>query len=173
MRPIVERLGALDQVWLARLAARPAPAWVDRSFRLLTYAGGAALTASVPVLLLPWGASRTFGLTLLLANAASHVCVQLLKRTVVRRRPHLSPESPLALAAIPDAFSFPSGHSAAAMALAIPCLVVGGAVGIPALLVAFGVGASRAYLRVHYLTDVLAGQVLGAAGGVLAVSIMY
>ncbi len=173
MRPIVERLGALDQVWLARLAARRAPGWVDRSFRLLTYAGGAALTASVPVLLLPWETSRTFGLTLLLANAASHACVQLLKRTVVRRRPHLAPGGPLALGAIPDAFSFPSGHAAAAMSLAIPCLAVGGAVGLPALLVAFVVGASRVYLRVHYLSDVVAGQVLGAAGAAIAVSIMY
>jgi membrane-associated phospholipid phosphatase len=35
------------------------------------------------------------------------------------------------------------------------------------------VGASRVYLRVHYPSDVVAGQVLGAAGAVLAVSIMY
>jgi len=173
MRPIVERLGALDQAWLARLAARRAPGWVDRSFRLVTYAGGATLTASLPVLLLPWRSSRTFGATLLLANAASHACVQLLKRTVVRRRPHLSPGGPLALGAIPDAFSFPSGHAAAAMAVALPCLVVGGAIGLPALLLAFVVGASRVYLRVHYPSDVVAGQVLGAAGAVLAVLIMY
>jgi undecaprenyl-diphosphatase len=173
MRPIVERLGALDQAWLARLAARPVPGWVDRSFRLMTYAGGATLTTSLPVLLLPWRLSRTFGATLLIANAASHACVQLLKRTVVRRRPHLSPGGPLALGAIPDAFSFPSGHAAAAMALAIPCIVVGGAIGVPVLLLALVVGASRVYLRVHYPSDVVAGQVLGAAGAVLAVYIMY
>jgi len=59
------------------------------------------------------------------------------------------------------------------MAVALPCLVVGGAVGLPALLLAFIVGASRVYLRVHYPSDVVAGQVLGAAGAVLAVSIMY
>jgi undecaprenyl-diphosphatase len=173
MRPIVERLGALDQVWLARLAARRGPRWVDRSFRLATWAGGATVTASVPLLLLPWAATRTFGLTLLLANAASHACVQLLKRTVVRRRPQLSAGDSLLLGAIPDAFSFPSGHSAAAMALAIPCLVLGGAVWIPVVLLAFVVGGSRVYLRVHYPTDVVAGQVLGAAGAVLAVWIMY
>jgi undecaprenyl-diphosphatase len=173
MRPIVERLGALDHAWLARLSARQAPSWMDRSFRLVTYAGGATLTTSLPILLLPWRLSRTFGVTLLLANAASHACVQLLKRTVVRKRPHLSLGCPHALTVIPDAFSFPSGHAAAAMALAIPCLVVGGAAGLPALLLALCVGASRVYLRVHYLSDVVAGQVLGAAGAVLAISIMY
>ena len=174
MRPIVERLGALDHAWLARLSARLAPGWMDRSFRLVTYAGGATLTTSLPIVLLPWQLSRRFGVTLLLANAASHACVQLLKRTVVRQRPHLSPGCPLALPVIPpDAFSFPSGHAAAAMALAIPCLVVGGAAGLPALLLAFWVGASRVYLRVHYPSDVFAGQVIGAAGGVLAISIMH
>src|SRR5690242_3627486 len=105
MRPIVERLGALDHAWLARLSARQVPAWMDRSFRLVTHAGGAVLTTSLPILLLPWRFSRTLGVTLLLANAASHGCVQLLKRTVVRKRPHLSPGSPLALTVIPDAFS--------------------------------------------------------------------
>jgi undecaprenyl-diphosphatase len=79
----------------------------------------------------------------------------------------------LALGVIPDAFSFPSGHSAAAMALAVPCLVRGGAAGVPVLLVALVVGASRVCLRVHYPSDVVAGQILGVAGGVLAVWIVY
>ena len=173
MRPIVERLSALDQVWLARVSTDRAPGWMVRWLRVATLAGGATVTMSVPLLLLPWTVSRNFGLTLLLANAASHACVQLLKRTVVRRRPHLSPAGVLALGVIPDAFSFPSGHSAAAMALAIPCVVRGGAVGIPALLLALVVGASRVYLRVHYLTDVVAGQIVGAAGAVLAIWIIY
>ena len=59
------------------------------------------------------------------------------------------------------------------MALAIPCIVRGGAACIPALLLALVVGASRVYLRVHYLTDVVAGQIVGAAGAVLAIWIIY
>jgi len=173
MRPIVERLSALDQLWLARASTRDAPGWMVRWLRLATLAGGATVTTSVPLLLLPWTASRSFGLTLLLANAASHACVQVLKRTVVRQRPHRSSAGLLALGVIPDAFSFPSGHSAAAMALAIPCVVRGGALGIPALLLALMVGVSRVYLRVHYPTDVVAGQILGVAGAALAVCIVY
>jgi undecaprenyl-diphosphatase len=173
MRPIVERLSILDQVWLARISRQAAPAWMVRWLRVATLAGGATVTTWVPLLLLSWSSSRSFGLALLLANATSHACVQLLKRTVVRRRPHLSCDGMLALGVIPDAFSFPSGHSAAAMALAVPCLVCGGAAGVPVLLLALVVGASRVCLRVHYPSDVVAGQILGVAGGVLAVWIVY
>jgi undecaprenyl-diphosphatase len=173
MRPIVERLSTLDQVWLARISRRAAPGWMVRWLRVATLAGGATVTTSVPLLLLSWTGSRSFGLALLLANATSQGCVQLLKRTVGRRRPHLSCDGVLALGVIPDAFSFPSGHSAAAMALAVPCIVRGGVAGVPALLLALVVGASRVYLRVHYPSDVVAGQILGVAGGVLAVWIVY
>jgi undecaprenyl-diphosphatase len=173
MRPIVERLSTLDQIWLARLSRRDAPDWMVRWLRVATLAGGATVTTTVPLLLLSWSGSRTFGLALLLGNAASHACVLVLKRTVVRQRPHLTSAGLLALGAAPDAFSFPSGHSAAAMALAVPCIVRGGAVGLPALLLALLVGVSRVCLRVHYPSDVVAGQILGVAGGVLAVWIIY
>jgi membrane-associated phospholipid phosphatase len=68
--------------------------------------------------------------------------------------------------------SYPSGHTSNAMAL-IACAVVlvraghGLAVRFAAVTVAVGVvvfvGASRIYLRAHYLSDVLGGAALGAA----------
>jgi undecaprenyl-diphosphatase len=173
MRPIVERLGALDQAWLARVAARRPSAWVDRMFRVVTHAGGVRCTTLGPLCILPFGRTRAFALSLLIANVASHLVVQLLKRTVVRRRPHLAPDAALALAAIPDAFSFPSGHACAAMAVALPCVLRGGAMGLPVLAVALLVGTSRVYLRVHYPSDVLAGQVIGAAGALLGTWAVY
>jgi undecaprenyl-diphosphatase len=103
-----------------------------------------------------------------MANLASHLAVQALKRFVVRARPTTRWPQVTALAAIPDDFSFPSGHACAAMALAMTALLIEPLVGIPALVLACFVGASRVYLRVHYVTDVVVGQALGAVAALLA-----
>ncbi|HEU4763012.1 MAG TPA: phosphatase PAP2 family protein [Gemmatimonadales bacterium] len=168
MRAFVAQVGALDRAWLQLVAARRAPPWVDRGFRSITHLGGATATLALGVLLLLPAGTRHLGLVLLAANAGSHVIVQLVKRSVLRVRPGLADDGPVPLADIPDAYSFPSGHSAAAMAVALPLALAGSPVAVPALALALLVGASRVYLRVHYVTDVLMGQLLGAAGAVAA-----
>lgn len=151
------------------LAEREAPAWIDRSLRLVTHAGGATATVSLCILLLLIPATRHLGAVAGFANLISHLLVQALKRTVVRSRPtialpHLAPLTPF-----PDHFSFPSGHSCSAMAVAIPILLEGPLIGLPVLMLALAVGVSRFYLRVHYLTDVVVGQMLGATTALLVV----
>jgi undecaprenyl-diphosphatase len=69
----------------------------------------------------------------------------------------------------PDRFSFPSGHAAASLCVALglasvlPAFFAGLALGIGLL-----VGISRCYLGVHYPGDVLAGWILALAGASLA-----
>jgi len=70
---------------------------------------------------------------------------------------------------ITDPHSFPSGHAARSAALAL----MGIAVGPPWLAIALciwapWVGLSRVALGVHYLSDVLAGWLVGAAMGGIA-----
>jgi undecaprenyl-diphosphatase len=101
-----------------------------------------------------------------MANLFAHLVVQVLKRTVVRQRPTVRRPHIVALAELPDHFSFPSGYAAAAMSLAIPVLLTSPLLGIPCLLLALAIGTSRVYLRVHYASDVVVGQVLGAAAAV-------
>jgi undecaprenyl-diphosphatase len=108
-----------------------------------------------------------------LAATAANGLLVVLKGRVRRPRPcdrepnpHLG--SPYRPRFSGDAFSFPSGHTlnAAAVfsvvALAFPPLAP------LALFVAASVGASRVFLGLHYLTDVLAGAALGAALGAAA-----
>ena len=69
-------------------------------------------------------------------------------------------------------FAYPSGHAAYSVAL-VACAVVlarGGhrwstrvALVTVAVVIAAGVGASRVYLRAHYLSDVVGGLALGTA----------
>jgi undecaprenyl-diphosphatase len=163
------RLTERDQRLVSALAMRQAPRWMDRSLRWVTHAGDAAVTIALTLLLLQIPATRQLGVVTALANLGSHLLVQLLKRTMVRRRPsallpHIHP-----LVAIPDHCSFPSGHACAAMAVAMSITLAQPIAGIPAMLLALGVGVSRIYLRVHYPTDVLVGQILGA-GAALVVS---
>lgn len=149
------------------LADREAPVWLDRGFRLLTHAGGATATVGFCLALLLIPATRHLGGVALLANLISHLLVQALKRTIVRQRPTISHPEIAALAPFPDHFSFPSGHACASMAVATAVLLEEPLAGIPLLVVALLVGASRFYLRVHYLTDVVVGQALGATTAVL------
>ena len=137
---------------------------LDRAIGRMTHLGGAAFTisATVGMLAAPSAAWNGAGRRAALALAGSHLCVQLLKRTISRRRPQL-PVGIHSLVEAPDRFSFPSGHAAAAMSVAL-----GAALAVPALtpwLLGLGVmvGLSRCYLGVHYPGDVLAGWILAVS----------
>ncbi|MBV9108733.1 MAG: phosphatase PAP2 family protein [Gemmatimonadetes bacterium] len=98
------------------------------------------------------------------ALVASHLVVQLLKRTVTRSRPAM-PMGVEALIQPPDRFSFPSGHAASTLSVALGLAAGLPGAAFPVLLgVAVIVGASRCYLGVHYPGDVIAGWALALAG---------
>jgi undecaprenyl-diphosphatase len=137
--------------------------------RVVTHLGGARATLLTGLILTALGGElRHAGLVALLGNALSHVLVQVLKRAVARPRPCDARGVPLALVDLPDPFSFPSGHSAAAFAVALPVAMANPLLAPAALGLAVLVAASRVQLRVHYLSDVLAGVVLGVGGFIAA-----
>jgi undecaprenyl-diphosphatase len=164
---MLHRVTAHDHRWIDALARRDAPHWVDRALRVVTHAGSASVTVGVSVILLLVPSTRHLGTVAAMANLLSHLVVQGLKRTVVRPRPTARLPHVTALANIPDHFSMPSGHACAAMSLAVAALWWAPALGGVAVSVALLVGASRVYLRVHYVTDVVVGQALGAAAATL------
>jgi undecaprenyl-diphosphatase len=139
--------------------------------RWLTHLGGARVTIGIGLLLVAAG-EQVLGLAALFALTSSHVAVQLLKRTVARARPCDTNGRLLALIALPDPYSFPSGHAAAAsamggtIALAHPLLA-------PVLLpLAALIAVSRVRLRVHHVVDVIVGVLLGLAGAVGAAALI-
>jgi undecaprenyl-diphosphatase len=88
-----------------------------------------------------------------------------IKRSCRRRRPCDIAPHPLFHVRPPDAFSFPSGHTmnafavATALALRFPALSPG------LFLLAASIGASRVVLGLHFASDVWAGAALGALLG--------
>lgn len=140
---------------------------------LVTHLGGARFTVGLALAFIAFGgALRTAGLAALLANAVSHAAVQVLKRVVARPRPCDASGNPLALVALPDPFSFPSGHAAAATSVGLVFMFVWPFTGIVALPLAAVVAWSRVALRVHYPGDVAGGVLLGVAGAVAARSLL-
>jgi undecaprenyl-diphosphatase len=99
----------------------------------------------------------------LLATALS----QSLKRILHRARPDIAIAGFVPEAANPDRFSFPSGHTCAAFAVALAFVGVPFGLGYLFLVLAIGIGTSRVYLGAHFPLDVGAGALLGSMAGLV------
>jgi len=92
-----------------------------------------------------------------------------MKRRFRRRRPCDLAPHPLFHVRPPDAFSFPSGHTMNAFAIATVLALRFPALAPGLLLLAASIGSSRVVLGLHFASDVWAGAVLGALiGGLTA-----
>ena len=162
-------LGRHDERMLHALVLRRR-GLADPLMRALTHLGDAWFTICLALALsfgVATGLEET-GMRAGFALVVSHLGVQLLKRTITRPRPRL-PVGCASLIEAPDRFSFPSGHSAASLSIALPLAVALStplAAGVLAL--AGIVGFSRCYLGVHYPGDVLAGWLLAAGAAWLS-----
>lgn len=139
----------------------------------LTFLGGATFTISISILTwafasLPWSVAGAQAAT---ALAVSHIPVAIAKKRYPRIRPYLAfPETNTFRNPLSD-HSFPSGHTTASFAVAIPFIFA-----VPALFPLFLslsliVGFSRIYLGLHYPSDVLAGAVIGTSVASVTVAI--
>lgn len=159
---ILQRLQARDQELFVRWSIFDgSPSWRARLFwTVLTHLGGVSCSVAAAVIPLPMpGPIAPAARRAVTALVLSHLVVQLVKRTVGRPRPSREVDK-CALVVEPDRFSFPSGHAAAAMAVAFAYAVAFPHLAIVLVPLALLVGASRVCLGVHYPGDVLIGQLI-------------
>jgi undecaprenyl-diphosphatase len=112
---------------------------------------------------------RPWALTVLLSIIALAVIVLAIKFTIRRRRPDGEWG---AFYRTTDPHSFPSGHAARAILIAI--LAIGLGPGWLAILLCVWaplVALARVAMGVHYLSDVVAGAVVGAIAGIIVLQI--
>jgi undecaprenyl-diphosphatase len=142
---------------------------VVRAMRALTHLGDAPAWFAIGLFLLASsGAAVRSGLLLGTAALLATSVAQVLKRTCCRPRPSIGLPGFVAIVENPDRFSFPSGHSAAAFAVAVALAGQGAALGPLALSLACGIAVSRVYLGAHYPLDVAVGAALGGGCGLVA-----
>ncbi|HKW47496.1 MAG TPA: phosphatase PAP2 family protein [Gemmatimonadaceae bacterium] len=160
------RLADRDRALFARCLVDPAGSRSQRLFwTVITHLGGVScsvLTATVPLFL--GGAIADAARQTVAMLVFSHLVVQVVKRTVNRPRPSNALDC-VTLVVEPDRFSFPSGHSAAAMAVAFGYAMAFPSLAAPLIAIALLVGASRVFLGVHYPGDVLVGQLIAVLTG--------
>lgn len=104
---------------------------------------------------------RLCGVNILLAIAVCFVINNLiLKNLIARERPFFVIENLMTIIEHPDEFSFPSGHASSSFAAAY-AITRGVKKGWLAYILAALIAVSRIYFGVHYLTDILAGAIIG------------
>jgi undecaprenyl-diphosphatase len=146
-----------------------APRWVRFYVLGATRGGDGWLWYAMGLAILFFGGEVRFA-ALGAAGLSSVLSILLflwLKRLTGRRRPcHIEPHCWAKLLP-PDKFSFPSGHTMTAFAVAIPLSLFYPDLTIGLFFCALSIAMSRILLGMHFLSDVVAGALIGTALGYL------
>ena len=166
-KAVWSQIQSSDHRLMRRVHRWRAPRWFRILMIVATRGGDGWLWYGLGLILLAYGGEQRFAAIGAAGSsaAAGIFLFRALKRTSRRKRPCEIEPHCWAFVLPPDKYSFPSGHSITAFAVAVtvglfypflqPCLLV------LALLIA----ASRIILGMHFLSDVVAGSALGVALG--------
>jgi undecaprenyl-diphosphatase len=167
---MIRLIASGDRRLMRRLNRWQAPAWIRKWMIVASRGGDGWLWSMVGLVVLFFGGARRVdaleaGSVAVAAGLASFL---ILKRIAGRERPcALEPHAWSSLLP-PDRFSFPSGHTITAFAVAIPIGLCYPALLAGLIFCALSVAASRILLGLHYLSDVLAGILIGTTIGLAA-----
>jgi undecaprenyl-diphosphatase len=176
-RPLLRKLASVDEALYASVARTATPGPFDTAMRLLSRAADnskisltiAALLAARP------GRPRQAAVAGVSAVALTSASANLIAKNLARRHrprraePGLFPKRHVPM---PTSASFPSGHTAAAVAFAIAVGSVLPRAAVPLGVIAGAVGYSRVHTGVHFPGDVLGGALLGAASAGAALDVL-
>lgn len=161
--PALQKLAALDARLFLGINQAHQRFNLRSAVRLVSASGDGYLYALLAIILLML--DRQAGSALLLVGCAAFLIelpmYWLLKNTCKRRRPFHVVAAMAPFLKPSDEFSFPSGHTTAAFLFATATCHFFPALTLILFCWAALIGLSRVMLRVHFISDVLAGMLLG------------
>ena len=167
---MLKKIQRLDNLIVEKIARLHTP-FLNRIMVLFTKLGNGAfvwwITLCFPFMLMK--KTRATGVYLTLALGVTFVLGEIIiKHIIGRMRPSSKLDDDELIIKRPKDYSFPSGHTASSFtAFAVTLFRCSPAIFLPVLLVALIIGFSRMYLRVHYLSDVVCGAILGFFSGMI------
>lgn len=161
---------ARDHKLMQKVNGWRAPQWIRLWMVLATRGGDGWLWGMMGLVLLVFGGANGYAAVGAagLAASAGIIVFQVLKRVFNRQRPCCIAAHCWATLLPPDQFSFPSGHSITAFAVATPMFLHFPGLTAGLLFCGLSVAVSRVMLGLHFLSDVLAGCALGFLLGYFA-----
>jgi undecaprenyl-diphosphatase len=163
----VEWVDTRDQRLMRRLNHWRAPRWFRLWMMAATRGGDGWLWCGMALAVALFGGERRMA-ALSAAVVAGCFGVGLftkLKRMIGRKRPCAIEPHCWAELLPPDQFSFPSGHTITAFAVSVALSMFYPELNAALYFCAGSIAASRILLGMHFLSDVLAGALLGALLG--------
>jgi undecaprenyl-diphosphatase len=152
-----------DQLIMRRVHRWFAPRWIRLWMVYATRGGDGWLWYALGLLLVLLGGDtgRLAAAQSAVATASGVVLFLWMKRKAGRRRPCALEPHCWSTLLPPDQFSFPSGHTITAFAVCMTLIAHYPEAQAALLFCALSIAASRILLGMHFLSDVLAGAVIG------------
>ncbi|MDE3197133.1 MAG: phosphatase PAP2 family protein [Acidobacteriota bacterium] len=166
---MIRLITAGDRKIMHRINRWEPPRWFRAWMLTSSRAGDCWLWLALGTILLLFGGEQRFQVvfTAGVSAAAGGAAFILVKRAIGRERPCSREPHCWSTLLPPDRFSFPSGHTIMAFAIAVPIGLCYPELLAGLIFCAMSVAASRVILGLHYVTDVLAGILIGCAIGLL------
>lgn len=167
---MLKKIQRLDNLIVIKIAKIHKPL-LNKIMVLFTKLGNGAfiwwITLCFPFILMK--RTRATGVYLTLALGVTFVAGEIIiKHIIGRMRPSSKLDDDELIIKRPKDYSFPSGHTASSFtAFAVTLFRCPPYIFLPVLCVAVIIGFSRMYLRVHYLSDVVCGAILGFLSGMV------
>src|ERR1700724_3047608 len=161
-----------DHRLMRRMNRWRAPRWIRFWMLAATRMGDGWIWYSLGAILLLDGGPQRYAAVgaSMLAGLVGVLVFKCLKRISRRQRPCQFEPHCWSKVLPPDQFSFPSGHTMTAFAIALVVSYFYPSLEGTLFFIALSIAVSRIVLGMHFLSDVLAGIVLGVALGCAAIT---